>query len=231
MRFSLPFYLLCHFRLLIQKQQILPGSPPPPGHPHSGSQFHPSLGLYSEPVYSFPASSRSVNTPPPSLPPPLPPAPHHLRKPMSLYGTLPRRPPRPVTPTSDGDPSRYATYRGVPSIISTASDVQRPSVLKKSDEENTNSGGTTKRIRWSREDLLLCTPKPSKKKSPATLRLTSKAAKMEEDELSASSMSDTSTLDAAALGKDPPLPPRRTGEKPPAPLPQSPPPEVIFRAS
>ena len=77
-------------------------APPPPPRPKTappppsavGSQFHPILGLYSEPLYSYPQ--------PPEVPHPgnlIKSGSHHSHHhhPASLYGTLPRHvPPKPV---------------------------------------------------------------------------------------------------------------------------------------
>lgn len=190
---------------------------------------------------------------------------------MSLYGTLPRRPPRPVQQFPFGKLSNkfgdnlilsarqlgnYAAFRNSVSSLNVAKgnddkesvyqninldkkDLPPSSIKKQKDSDGNSTTTTRRRIRWSREDLLLCTPlTPMKFASKASIMMESEEDEttLEEDNCVESDNSTLSPGDITSnsdssddtnrvlIDKDPPLPPRRPprqNEKPPAPLPHN----------
>ncbi len=109
------------------------------------------MGLYSEPVYAYP---QSVPHPPSVAPPPLPP--------HNGYGTLPRRPPRPV------DPEAWRAAR----LEAEAAEDEDAAMGTEAATLPMGSASTQRRrrtVRWSQEDLLLCTPPQPTRPAP-TLR-------------------------------------------------------------
>lgn len=159
---------------------------------------------------------------------------------MSLYGTLPRRPPRPVINSLQGEQVllnarqliNYATFRKHTSSRLFNEDKTSAATSTSSDSSTGVTTTSRRKIRWSPDDLILCTPKVPVKK------LTSKAAKMQmeekrlggqepENELLDTTLEEEDEYEdqtCKADIKNPPLPPRRPSEppdKPPAPLPHA----------
>ena len=201
-----------------------PLPPPPAQHPQSApqpAQFQPGVTLYSEPLYAYPQQLNNSNgvTKPGNAAAGSSAASSLRGVPMSLYGTLPRRPPRPVDPQLLNARSlgNYATFR-----------------------QNSNSSATSlstkntarRRIRWSQEDLLLATPPGGRRKLDFVNDLNRAEEEEDEDdqeeaETTLEEEEDTSTAspgstsgsshassasssqDAEELAKSPPLPPRR----------------------
>lgn len=153
------------------------------------------MGLYSEPVYSYPQPQHQLPPPPNFAPPPLP----RATLQSNIYGTLPRRPPRPIEqgsrPSILGKDKRemllnarrlghYATYRRRNSNDSSRTlpnfTTPQPAPTRQT------------KVRWSQEDLLLETP-PGKRKL-----LTSYANRQDSEEDETTLAEDTSSSSGAS---------------------------------
>ena len=140
-------------------------APPPPPRPKTappppsavGSQFHPILGLYSEPLYSYPQ--------PPEVPHPgnlIKSGSHHSHHhhPASLYGTLPRHvPPKPVRQGLNFPvkPKPVIPVDTARKIYEDNAEIMKASTVRMNSSDTsslTRSNANRRRIRWSQEDLL-----------------------------------------------------------------------------
>jgi hypothetical protein len=136
-----------------------PPPPPPRTAPPSGSQFHPILGLYSEPLYSYPQPEQGAG-------PPLLPKPPPFRG-ASIYGTLPRHvPPKPVLPYPgrpqgkkplSPDTARQIYADNTEIMFNAARSLSKCATFRQNSNDTsslTRSNTNRRRIRWSQEDLL-----------------------------------------------------------------------------